>query len=123
MKFKIKKNPKRGTCHLWGCNKKTEGRGLCKKHYRYCAYHDLFDIYGVPPYRGYNRVYKINKKAAPRECRMIVDGINCDDSMYSRGFCHKHYNRTQRRGELKKIALKPYTLQRKKYERRNTKTN
>lgn len=106
--LKIKKHTTRNVCRVLRCISKCQGRGLCKKHYRLCSYHDLLDIYGTAPYRGKRFSYKINKKADPHECRMIVDGENCQDKIYIRGFCKKHYNKCHRDGSLKQFALPPY---------------
>lgn len=106
--LKIKKHTTRSVCRIMRCTDKCEGRGLCKKHYRLCSYNDLLDTYGVPPYRGEHFSYKINKKAGPYVCRMIVDGENCQDKIYIRGLCKKHYNKCHREDRVEEFALPAY---------------
>ncbi len=106
--LKIKKHTSRAVCRVLRCTSKCEGRGLCQKHYKFCAYRGLLEMYGVPPYRGSDHIYKINKKAEPDECRIIKDEEICENKIYTRGLCHRHYNKYHRDGRLDKFALPPH---------------
>jgi len=114
MVLKIRKDPTGSVCRVLRCTSNIYGRGFCRKHYNFCEYYKLLDVYGAPSRRGHNNTYEINLEADPYECRIIMNDEPCDHKIYIRGLCKRHYNKYHREGKIKKFALKPYAMPKRK---------
>jgi len=98
--FKIKSKAQRkdGVCRLIvneiPCQKKSTVRGACDKHYAYLKRFNLLEKYADIHHCMKVKTFSIKKdlklKSNLNKCRLVVDGIPCQNKSKSRGVCTTH---------------------------------
>ena len=108
------------TCSIEGCDKPFFGKGLCNSHYNYkwnwekrnstpwtvCSMKDCTltaTVDGLCP-RCYAEKHQTKRWRATNRAKQIsqergdvCSAFGCDDWVYAKGFCEKHYNRDYKR--------------------------
>lgn len=82
------------------CTRPAEQRGLCIRHHRGIYQRPDLDLddYALPrgaqahSGRPPQRFFSVKKKPNPRFCRLIENGVACQNPVHARGICEHHYN-------------------------------